>query len=69
LHLLPNQVCEGSYLNVTLLAVMKEHEIFILHLIIYLEVVAISVLALKLAYDSWHYFHHGQLPWIATKLL
>ncbi|EFX87933.1 hypothetical protein DAPPUDRAFT_311374 [Daphnia pulex] len=70
LHLLPNLVCEGSRLNDTAaLAEQEEHDIFLLHAIIYVEVAAICVLALKLAYDFWHYFRHGSLPWIATKLL
>jgi hypothetical protein len=70
LHLLPNQVCESySAESAESLANLEEREIVVLHAIIYLEVAAISVLAVKLAYDSWHYFRHGQLPWIATKLL
>ncbi|XP_057367279.1 protein singed wings 2-like [Daphnia carinata] len=71
LHLLPNQVCDDpNYLrNATSDAELKEQNISILHSIIYVEVAAIAVLGLKLAYDSWHYFRHGQLPWIATKLL
>ncbi|KAK4025915.1 hypothetical protein OUZ56_014950 [Daphnia magna] len=71
LHLLPNQVCDDpNYLrNATSEAEMNERNISILHSIIYVEVAAIAVLGLKLAYDSWHYFRHGQLPWIATKLL
>lgn len=69
LHLLPNLVCEGSLNDSASMAEQEEHEIFLLHAIIYVEVAAICVLALKLAYDSWHYFRHGQLPWIATKLL
>ncbi|XP_046641915.1 protein singed wings 2-like isoform X1 [Daphnia pulicaria] len=62
LHLLPNLVCEGSRLNDTAaLAEQEEHEIFLLHAIIYVEVAAICVLALKLAYDFWHYFRYVTL--------
>ena len=70
LHLLPTQVCEGTtnYNDTALLAMEKEKEIFTLHVIIYVEVVAICAVVLKFAYDSWRYFRHGQLPWIATKL-
>lgn len=62
LHLLPNLVCEGSRPDDTAaLAEQEEHEIFLLHAIIYVEVAAICVLALKLAYDFWHYFRHGSV--------
>lgn len=66
MYLFPDAVCptrEGQHYP------DEETKIYLLHCVIYIEVALIVILALKLAYDSWHYFRHGELPWIATKLL
>lgn len=78
LYLLPDAVCPSSRegqlyrddaLSDAALAEIEENKIKSIHYVIYFEVALIVILGLMLAYDSWNYFRHGQLPWIATKLL
>lgn len=68
MYLFPDAVCptrEGQQLD----EADQEMKIYLLHIVIYIEVALIVILGLKFTYDSWHYFRHGQLPGIATKLL
>lgn len=68
LHLLPETICESWTDGVLGEVVDSEQTIMILHGVICLEVILIAVVAIKLAYDSWRYLCHGELPWMASKL-
>lgn len=67
LHLLPETICT-SWADESEEA-HEQHTIKVLQALIGLEIALILLVAIKLAYDSWRYIKHGELPWIATKLL
>lgn len=76
LHLLPNAVCsnwEGDdYLDDdsgAYKSTVDRRTLYTLYFVISLEALLIVGLAMKLAYDTWRYVRHDELPWIATKLL
>lgn len=68
LHLLPPVVCGTSSAPIEGREESEDRAIRLFHIIIAMEIFFIALVLVNLAYDSWRYLYHGELPWAATKI-
>ena len=68
LHLLPGAVCPGHVSGLDDKGVDVD-TLYLLHIVIGLEIFFLVITVVKFSYDSWRYVCHGELPWIAAKIM
>lgn len=69
LNLLPDLLCSEPYVEADLEGRADLRTLFMWNIIIGLEILLIVTVMTKFAYDTWRYLRHGELPWMAAKVM